>query len=519
MKHFFKKYWLLLAVILFQVICNVVWLRLDNTPPAWDQASHIGNAIKWNYFLEGKSGLNFIQIVRESWGYPPLMFFLGGVWATIVGVGVDQISFLNTIILILTLVGIYKLAMELTKSKRMAGLSIIIFSLLPVIVDISRNFLLDLLLVALVTWGIWVFIKSNYFLKFKYTLLFALILVLASLTKLNGFIYFVPLIGITLWQMIKQKNVDILINSLIVGCLFVIGTSWWWILDAQNIGQYLTGLAGQGEPLTDPMNLLNWVTWIHYIKLFVLNQASPIVAIALVGILLSKKSGIEKKEKIILGIFLVVNYVIFTVIKNKDFRFTMPMLPVVIIWVTSCWKEKNNKIFLVLMIWMMFTFINNSFGWPIKKDFKISVKTFLFEYVNLVDISDYPVKSPKNNIWPQKEILNDVQKNSRVLTLINLEEINDNNLKLYSILENKNVLWESTGNNNKFEDIEATKNFVNNYDYALVPENSFEPTPFYVVNLEALKQTRDFILNSDEWKKVKEYQILGDKKIFFMERV
>ena len=379
MKHFFKKYWLLLAVILFQVICNMVWLVIDKTPPAWDQASHIGNAIKWNYFLEGKSNLNFIQIIRESWGYPPLLFFLGGVWAAIAGVGIDQISFLNTLVLVLALVGVYKLALELVKDKRVADLAVIIFSLLPVISDISRNFLLDLLLVAGVTWGIWAFVKSNYFLKFRYALLFALILVLASLTKLNGFIYFVPLIGVVIWQIIKQKNKDILINTLIVGCLFVIGVSWWWILDAQNIGQYLTGLAGQGEPLTDPMNLLSWMTWIHYVKLFVLNQASLIVTVGLAIILLTGKSEIKKKEKIILGIFLVVNYVIFTVIKNKDFRFTMPLLPVVVIWVTSCWKEKNNKIFLILVAWMIFAFIKNHERMFCSEN---GVSDFLFNCVN-----------------------------------------------------------------------------------------------------------------------------------------
>jgi hypothetical protein len=81
------------------------------------------------------------------------------------------------------------------------------------------------------------------------------------------------------------------------------------------------------------------------------------------------------------------------------------------------------------------------------------------------------------------------------------------------------VIWESTGSVNKFENGGATEKFVGNFKYALVPESNFEPTPFYVVNLEGLKQARDFILNSDEWKKVKEYQILGDKKIFFMKRI
>ena len=49
--------------------------------------------------------------------------------------------------------------------------------------------------------------------------------------------------------------------------------------------------------------------------------------------------------------------------------------------------------------------------------------------VDILNISDYPVKSPKNNKWPQQQILQDVENNSKVLTLINMEEINEDLIK------------------------------------------------------------------------------------------
>ena len=68
MKIFFKKYWLLVIVILFQVICNVVWLKMDKTPPAWDQAAHIKNVVSWVKFLEGNKNISLLDSIRQSGG-------------------------------------------------------------------------------------------------------------------------------------------------------------------------------------------------------------------------------------------------------------------------------------------------------------------------------------------------------------------------------------------------------------------------------------------------------------------
>jgi 4-amino-4-deoxy-L-arabinose transferase-like glycosyltransferase len=252
--------------IVFLVAVNVLWLSWDKNPPAWDQAAHLKSIVLTNQWLSGKFSGNFVDLVKIFGGYPPLIYVLGGLWSLVVGVSVAKISFLNTIFLVGAVIGVYKLAEEISKNKKIALLSGIIFSLLPVIGDISRNMLLDLPLLVWVAWGLFFWIKSENLKVNKYSLGLLLMLILASLTKLNGFIYFVPMGIILLIENFREK--EFWMKMVIGGAIYAVTVGWWWKINIINIYLYLTGLAGQGEAATDPMNLEQWQTWIHYLRLF-----------------------------------------------------------------------------------------------------------------------------------------------------------------------------------------------------------------------------------------------------------
>ena len=141
-------------------------------------------------------------------------------------------------------------------------------------------------------------------------------LILASLTKLNGFIYFGPIVLWYLWE--ARKSEKVFLRLVIGGLIYGVAVGWWWGINWQNIYIYLTGLAGSGEKLTDPMNLLSLTTWIHYFRLFFLHQVGPILGIvAFISWYEMPKDG-ENRKLIYWAIFV---YIIFTIIKNKDFRF------------------------------------------------------------------------------------------------------------------------------------------------------------------------------------------------------
>jgi len=204
---------ILFGWIFFLVLVNILWLFFDKLPPAWDQAAHLKSIVLTNEWIKGQFWGNGVDLIRSFWGYPPLIYFMGGFWTLLAGVSVARITFLNTLFLIGVIIGVYKLAEEITKNSKTALLIVIIFSLLPIIGDISRNMLLDLPLLGWVVWGLYFYFKSNDLENKKYSWGFLIMLILASLTKLNGFLYFVPIVLLLLVK--SFKKIDIFLKLII----------------------------------------------------------------------------------------------------------------------------------------------------------------------------------------------------------------------------------------------------------------------------------------------------------------
>ncbi len=515
------------SLCLFHVVANIIWLTWDKTPPAWDQAAHIRSVILANQWLTGHFWGNFVDLVRAFGGYPPLIYLIGGVWSLVFGTGVAQITLLNSIFLIGLLAGLYWLVVEIYKDEKLALATAVLFSFIPVVYDISRNMLLDLPLIVWLVWGLYWLVKSKYLFDFKLGLGWWLCLVAASSTKINGFIYFLPMVIWAIYHWFKTDELRVLRNLMVYGVVYLVIVGSWWVVNWQNIYSYLTGLAGTGEKLTDPMNLGDWRTWVHYFRLMLLHQLSPVPTIIWVVSLLAVNKVRFRKISFLL-FFGVANYVIFTIVKNKDFRFTMPILPVVALtFVVALFELKRVGKWVAgfLGVWMGWMFINNSFGFPIIKPWVVSTPTFLAGDVEWVGIDDYPVRSPKSQIWPQKLIIEDLGKLAvaeghkiRTLVLINREEVNDNNLGMYKEIFGSNGFEPgSVGARERFGSEGEIEKLVGEFDAVLVPDSTYEPAPFYGINVVAYRQARNWILaNIWRFRVVKTYTIYGDKKLYLV---
>ena len=155
------------VLILFHVVVNLVWLKLDQLPPAWDQAFHLKSVVLTNQYLTGQFWGSFIDLIKSFYAYPPLVYFLTTPYTLLVGLGISRITFFNSFFLGLGLWGIYQIGILVFKNKRWAFLSALLFSLMPVAYDTSRNFLLDMPLLTWVIWGLYFFLRSKYLTKNK----------------------------------------------------------------------------------------------------------------------------------------------------------------------------------------------------------------------------------------------------------------------------------------------------------------------------------------------------------------
>ena len=524
-----RKHLPIIGLLAFHLVANWLWVLGDRTPPAWDQAAHLRIAVLLARWLQGERTTALADILHQSGGYPPLVHFGGAVWSMVAGVGIDRVTFFDTVIFLAVIVGVYVLANEIIGSSKWAWWAAAIFSLMPISYDASRSFLLDMAATGWLVWGVFCLIKSGYGRDWYWWLGLAGCMVGISLTKLNGVIYFVPVVGVAWWQMWRNKDGEWWLKMVVLGALMMGGVGWWWMTNVKQIFEYLTGLAGQGEPLTDPMNLFSWETWIHYYRLFFLNQVTPLAGVVLTGLVVG---GVRSKKwqhrGLVIGL-VVVNYVVFTVIKNKDMRFTMPILPMVAVMAVAGAKEMANKwqylVLGILMAYWGWFYVNNSFGWPIAKDYRLSWPTAVMGNMDVVNVSDYPVRQARAGDWPQEAIVkamdgyaSRLSRRPKVLVLVNKEEINDNNLALYRDLEAKNSFdLGSVGGRVKFGSQKELSQFVANFDAYLVAEASFDPAPFYGINLEAYKQARDYVLGRmAEMEELGKYRIYGDKEMWLV---
>jgi len=535
MKKIIRKHWPLLLLLGFHLLVNLLWLILDNTPPAWDQAAHIRSAVMANQWLSGELRISFVRLIKNFYAYPPLPYFLGAIWAFFTGIGIDQISFLGTLFLIISIIGLYVLVLEFWGQKR-ALAAAAIFSFMPVIYDISRDFLLDLSLTGWVVWGLWFWLKSEYLKKEKWIWGWWAALVLASFTKLSGFFYFIPMGIIALFKSLKNKDKKQILRLILGGVVWLLIVGCWWALNWGNI-QHNIGLASQGEPITDPTNILSWQTWIHYFRLFIQHQLQPIPGLIFIVLLFSwlGRWGQENFKKVgkYLTVWLGALYFLFTLIHNKDFRYIMPLLSVAaIIMAVEIFrmkKELQTMVAWMLIIFWGVIFINNSFAWPISQRTVFASKTFVLGDLEWLGLDDYPVRPARLASWPNQEIVKKIYQISiakgrqSCLMVVNWAQINDNNFRLQrDLLSSKGerlLDFHSTAPGQEFGSDQEIENYISGYTLAIVPEQGVEPAPFYGFNLQSLRQARDWLWNHPEkWKKEAEYLLPNKQKIYLFSR-
>jgi len=508
----------LIFFILIQVIVNIIWLSIDRTPPAWDQAAHLHSSITAEKWLTGEGRIPFTDLIKKFGAYPPLIYFITGVYGVFFDFGIDYLCFINTLFLILAVFGIYKLAEEFVKEK-MAVLAAIFFLFIPVIYSISREFLLDLPLTAIVIFGLWFWIKSDFLRERRTSWSWWLMLSLASLTKINGFIYFVPMGVMSIIYWFRERDFKQLKNLFFGAGLWLSSISWWWIINWDNI-YYNIFLQNRRGELDDPMNLFDWQTWTHYLKLFIKHQFQLIPALIFIILFISwlRRSKDEKEKKITW--WLLSNYVIFTIIPNKDMRYVMPLLSVVVIimvieldYLKKIWRV---ALISVLAVFWGFFYFNTSFGWPIPGEFILESRIPLFGNLEWIGFYQYPVYPPQRTIWPNREITKKLYQialnkgRQECLMIINWPEINDNNLlldrDLYLIDGLQYYNLESVGLIYEFKDIKEVKEFTDKFDLVLVPDNMADIGPLYIKDLKSRRQLRDWIWqHPEQWKMEAEF--------------
>jgi 4-amino-4-deoxy-L-arabinose transferase-like glycosyltransferase len=342
-------------------VCDRLWLRLDRSPPAWDQSNHLTlslkylNALQNPQFLDGHWWRSFWMLSTK---YPPLTYILTAPFQAVFGTGNDRallVNFLYSAILLLSVYGIGKTLFNSQVGLWGAGLCV----LFPRLYEVRLNYLID---TPLMTFTVATFCcltvwrdRKTRSQQWFWTILFGISLGLALMTKQSVmFFLVVPLfwLGISyLWQR-KWERIAQLITSFVVSVLiwgFWYRTNWIYLFStAQNSNAIPATL--EGDP---PLNTI--AAWTYYWNDLPKAVSWVLLIVPLVGLilhLLGRFSGELDNKKAAKGIawlalYFISAYLICSAIFNKDNRYIMSYLPILAVFLGYCltlWRGKWQSI-------------------------------------------------------------------------------------------------------------------------------------------------------------------------------
>jgi len=322
---------LLILVILFSVVTNVVWHIVNNAPPTWDSAGHLGLSFLFADTLPELlfGEVSFTNFLRISNYYPPLVQLLGGFSILIFGRHYFSAIFIGTVFLAISIFYLYKIVMMHYQDEKLAALTVFIYALFPHVWEQSRQFHLDVPLVALILAAYYYLVQSDSLKNKKNSLLFFIFFVLAQLTKWYGFVYLVvPFAYEVIGRAIKEKdlfNKERLTNVFQGAFLIIFLAIPWYVANYSNIVN-IVSITSQGE-VGDPENVLSLESLFHYLKLIMSHQITFVsVLLLFFSIYMFAKRQMPHRKYIFN--LLIVPYFVFSLIQNKDLRYVLPLTPI-----------------------------------------------------------------------------------------------------------------------------------------------------------------------------------------------
>lgn len=500
---------MLMLLLVLHFVVNLAWILANNAPLPWDSANHTFISFS---IAEKIKNLDFLGIFKASNYYPILVHLLSAIPVLFIGAEIKFVQALGTIYFLLTLIIIYLYAKFLTKSDSGAFLVTMLFSFAPVVFNWSRFIMLDIPNVGFLVLSLYFFEKSQNFLNRKNTLLFFISAAFLAMTKWTGLLYLSVPAVLVLFNFYKSKNKLQIFKMFLTGSLlFLIVVLPWYLV---NLGDliYFGKLYSVDHSNPEGSIRLDFNNFTEYFRIYFRDQVGPISAL---GFLISVPFFLISKighKKFILSM-IVFNYLLFSLLGNKDSRFTMHLL-VFTSLVTIIGFKKINSYFRKLGNLLVFSILTFSFLYflaltlrPLSLEgYKLSSPELpFFGRLNFINISDSLVKGYDLNDWKLNQLLQELEdltskKEVKVLVVSEWRHLNPSNIRTYSYAYNlKNiqvttadiVFLKSNYNLSYFPTREQLAKFISENSFVLIAEENLGSP--VLLNGKALKQIQEFI--------------------------
>ena len=301
--------WLGIAVWL------AIWLAIDNRPPEWDHANHLERAVACARDLAAG---DWRAILERSSFYPPVVPCAAGVVYRLLPTDVAAAQIVMLVFLAGGMAATYALGREVAGSP--AGMAAAwIFGTAPFVLFSALRFQLDLPLATLVATALFVLWRTEGFARVGWSVLAGVVFGVGMLTKPSFAAYVLPAV---VWLLLRERRRRAFVDAVLAAVVgAALSLAWYGPrvigIPRQIALRAVVHGAEEGKPPTlSAAGLAFYPSWLP-VQLGVLA-----VALAVVGIVISvlRRQGL-------LPVAFVVPFALFMLLRNKDLRYTLPLLP------------------------------------------------------------------------------------------------------------------------------------------------------------------------------------------------
>ncbi|HYK89361.1 MAG TPA: glycosyltransferase family 39 protein [Acidobacteriota bacterium] len=308
-------------------LVNGLWLRMDSRPPVWDMALHQNYALNYLLFLPGSD--------HPYWSfsgvYPPFVHLVIAVCWLLFGASTTAAAYANLPATLILLWATYELASELAGHS--AGRwTCLVTALIPYLFWMSRETILDYWLTAWVLAGLVLLRKTHGFAARRCSLIFGTVAALGLLTKwfFAVFIGF-PVAYVFIRERVWKEGVR-LTNFIGAALLSAVVAGFWYIPNLNLLIHYFpqNALVGklEGEPAA-----LSFQSLIYYVRLL---EGYQLFGLLFVLLMVSCFQSLRRRlirDAGFVGVTIIGAWLTMTLIRTKDPRFTMPLLPLLALFI------------------------------------------------------------------------------------------------------------------------------------------------------------------------------------------
>jgi len=401
---------LLGALVVAIAALNVWWRTLETRPPHWDMAHHLGNSL---VYLHGFSLTHPLPFLDGYLFYPPLVYWVTDVFYAALGNEAMWVAVLSNVVWLAILVfATYGIGRRLWNA-RVGWLSVVFVVTAPMIVSSFKDYMLDVPLTAVAALSLYLLMRADGFSSRRYSLLFGVACGCGLLVKWTPPpVLALPLVhasALALAAARRRRQFDRLVNLAVAAALaFAVAGTWY----VHNLHQVLGSLVqyngpegvAQGNPPTRSLASVLWYVW------NLLNNQLYLLPFlfALVGILFCFRKR-ELATRNLYPILMVVGtYLTFTVLRHKDPRYTLPMLPALAVVATSWLEYVSARVRVwgaaVFVTYGALAFLVISFGtsiWPKSVALHLPSTSFTPTTVTVFGQNGYIEGPPTHENWHQ----------------------------------------------------------------------------------------------------------------------